>query len=671
MLLKCGIPTLEEPVSRSGPRFPGATGGLKPVFAFVLTQRWGWVSVNLKSFQSVTNSSESVTVKNRSSFHNRNGGPALRILFNCDYSLDVTISGPMNSPALSSVAPGFREKLEGLHYQSIAACESSVQSDLEKYLVVRANLILGEYPQATRCFQRFFPSVDSAGFIARFLQAQLALFCRADYSEALHLFYDLEREGSSDPYLEGEFHFLFGYLHNLRDEYQLGLRHHLRAVDAYSRADLSACQSIALFNLCVAYDHLNERHLLNRTLDRLERLTASMPDRVPTYSVMRLQTYRKIDQEAYSDALGPCLEVWRRYLAEGRYRDLGDMAAHILYLYLKTGNWEAFSVFLSDLEELLPKFSDIQQSAVQEFRWLGGVGVLSGGDGLEALERWKSLRLTSVRTLFLMELALERLMRGGDYEALLQFSKKAEHYALKTQHALTVVDFRYYEIVARMRLGQLEKARSVWSMYRSDAQAEGAEARIQKATLLLSELDSAYSPGPSSAGEVPRSLVVDEAGGVVEVDGTRMCLNRRPLVLKLLKILALSKKPIPMGEVFESLYSIPFHSLDHEKRVSSLIDRARQVLNHVGAILRVDGSLRLAPHIHAEVIATGSSAGAITRRRLDILALVHRAAKPMSISEIESRFDCTRRTLQHDLKYLVRNNALQVSGGTRQRKYRA
>ncbi|MBY0371113.1 hypothetical protein K2X33_10530 [bacterium] len=528
----------------------------------------------------------------------------------------------------------------------------------EAYLCVRAAIILGRYSEAESRFAELGQVLDQNPAIARFLKLQLAIYRRTDLEAALLDLYGMPG-AFSDPYLKAETLFVLGYVHSLLDEHTQASRHYRLACDSYTAAGVRGCASVALFNLCTTYDQLNARALY---LDGVEELK-SHSQGIPAAEILcaHLCAHTAINREDYPAAIRFLLPVLAQCRREDRQRDLGAVTWLLGYLYIKTGEMESFHRLANDASS--DQITEEYRTILRELGALASSALLTADTALEKCRQWKSAGIDSIPGFFLIDLALERLLSAQQYETALQIAHREHQALIRKQMALLLVDFRYYEACALIKLGNYPLAEKVLSAYQADARALHSANRHSKAEALREGM-MAY------VDKSARYCVIDPENHSVKMGNHKVSLEKMPRIEQLLLALARRKGSAPQAWVFEQVYRCEYFPHRHERRLHSLIDRTRRLLGSE-LLYRREGRVGFSPHIQTEVLRA-SRAGGLTadERRQRLLRSIRSFQKPVGISELQEGYIQSRRTLQLDLQFLIRQGKLLGNGQARNRRYR-
>ncbi len=141
------------------------------------------------------------------------------------------------------------------------------------------------------------------------------------------------------------------------------------------------------------------------------------------------------------------------------------------------------------------------------------------------------------------------------------------------------------------------------------------------------------------------------------------------MIWKFINRLMRQQKAVAIDTLFSELYGMAFNPILHERRINSLIDRARTTLGDTSVIVRREGLLSLRSDISIRHRSAPAGESNIFHRRETLLAAMRNSGRPMTIAELEASFSCSRRTLQFDLKHLLRSRVIAHSGRARRRAY--
>lgn len=568
----------------------------------------------------------------------------------------------MNSRVMSA--------LKDLDYQTILKDNLPVQSPLDAYAGIRSAIILGDLQRAQGSIVENGERLgEPDGFLKKFLRVQLRIYSgerSADVRVELLL---LRSELPDDSYLKGEYHLVMGYFLTEVNEYRQGIRHHRAAADSYARAGLSGCEAIAVFNLCVSYEHLNERHGYDLAFRRLEQLVGETGSETVRFAYLRLRAYGKREKEDFEGALSDTRDLIRCALSLGRLRDVGGLVCLGSYLLMKLGRTDEIDAWMEQHAIYRKSFDSQADKALEEYEKLARVGLTTAIDAKRWLVQWKRLDLEGVNLIGLTSVLCDLLLKSREYEALGRVANQAFQMSLKYQQGNCLVDFRWYEILSKIRLGELARAKVLLKMYEADAREEKSVTRTQKAERLRSELATLLSTNEADSDATSGEwLIIDKYTHTLVIGNRKFSLTRKPLVEKFLCTLIEGHKPLALVDLFESLYSVKFHPLLHERRINSLIDRARAIVGDAGLIIRREGCVGFSERVSARIDGDGTDLE-IARRRAALRETICQSRRPLTISDLESRFDYSRRTLQLDLKHLARTRVIGCEGATRARRY--
>lgn len=562
----------------------------------------------------------------------------------------------------------FSSELARADYQSILSASQRAESARDHYLVIRAAIILGDLSTARRQLAEFRECLGN--FLSSFLQLQIDSVEGLRRSLTLLEYLKLANQVPEDDFLRGEFHLMVGYTHNAQDEFQQGIRHHRLACEFYARAGLRAQEAVAWFNLCVSYNHLNEKSLFELAFEQLKILAQQI--QVPHVQLIyqRMLVYRLVDREEYEKAeelLTPLLTLARR---ENRLRELGGLSCLHLYLLIKTKSPTGES-FMDSIAGERARFASEHRSVLGELDQVSRESLLNAKTARARIARWKRLNLSGVNWLFLLDILCENLLRSSAYEELTTVARLATRLSIQKQQALCRVDFRYYEVLGLSRSGLNSRAERILTMYRSDAERDVSPRRIQKADAASIEIRQCQKRQTEDSRPLPKTstLILDPVAHTLVLNRRKKDISRQPLVTRFLALLIQSQGELPIGELFTRLYQLEYNPLRHERRLSSLIDRTRKVLGQPGLVLRREGRVFMKPGLITHLESSRLTEYAQVKRQAGIIKALTQAGQPLPISELESRFDYCRRTLQIDLKQLTATRRIRSTGSTRSRRY--
>lgn len=570
------------------------------------------------------------------------------------------------------VASRFADELLRVDHQGILKNAHLASLPLDKYLVVRSCFVLGRYAEAQKWLEQYDADLKKHPFLRVFLLLQLNLYRREQLGEVALSFARLAGQLPSDPYLQAEYHYIFGFLHNLMDEYRVGSRHHQLAADFYRSINLPGFECQAIFNLCVSLNHLNDRQGFELAFKRIAEVAAQFPISTTQLFYKRLRVYKKVDAEDFAGALRDTDCILGLCETEGRLRDLGGMFFLKSYLLCKLKQAKKWEELQKKIDDKLMSLTPEHRAAIGELRALNALGEVTSSVAQTCIQRWSRERLPSIHHLFLFGILIDRIALSSDAELLVKISHQANQFALAHQQALNLMDFRRHEVEGYIRLGKLKRAAMLLSAYRNDAAKERSVAKLAYSRDLECLLDAARS---KQAGEVTQEttrgavLLIDPSGHVMTYRGRTISLKDSPLVGTLLKTLVEVRKPLSIPDLFEMIYRLPFNAFLHQSRFNSLLDRARNLLGDSSVVHRSEGRICLDPQVESRLEVHSVPDHLVLNRRDLLIKVIGKTGGTVSISELEGHFDCTRRTLQLDLKYLVTKRVLHCTGGTKKRRY--
>src|SRR4051812_2459526 len=112
-----------------------------------------------------------------------------------------------------------------MDYRGAASAADDAATTGDRYLAVRAHLILGDYDRAAALLDQWATAFCDDPFLLSFLRLQLRMYRRERLADLVSEFCRLREIPTSD-YFVGEYHLVIGYLHHLLDEFKQGSRHH-------------------------------------------------------------------------------------------------------------------------------------------------------------------------------------------------------------------------------------------------------------------------------------------------------------------------------------------------------------------------------------------------------------------------------------------------------------
>ena len=554
-----------------------------------------------------------------------------------------------------------------MDYKSIASQPLDVgASELDTYIFIRAHLILGAYEKAEKLLEITRPHFKSYSGLVTLLEIQLRVFKKdGDLQDFIGHLVSLAPQLPNLAYLQAEYFFFTGYVHAILDENRQACRYYRLAEQNYLQANQKACAAMAVFNLCVAYDNLNARELLNAAVTDLKTLADTTNVEAVSTLLSQLQGYFKISNEQYVEAFTDLESAYLYSKKETRYRDLGALSWLILYVLIKLKKEPDYQRYFTEISglEITPEYRFI----VGEIDALAVVDFIDAAKANQAVRIWNKHGVNSIAKIFLMDLLIERLLNSQNYEAVLLYSQRAIRLVAIRAMALSQIDFRSYQAIAYFKLGEHYKAQQVLHAYEHDAIESHSLSKMEKARTIRQR----FNPTGPLSKHKKQSLVLDTQLHELNFGERIVPLSKKPLLENFLSVLIKEGRPILIEKLFYAVYGDDYSPWRHQQRMNSLIDRGRTVLGSNESLVRREGAVALSPAIVAHLILKKPAEleMRIENRRNRILQLIRKSNHPVSISDLENTFDQTRRTLQFDLKQLVTDRKILTSGGTRGRTY--
>lgn len=526
------------------------------------------------------------------------------------------------------------------------------ESTTDAYLRVRSAVLLGLYDDAqSRLRQTNFHD----RFFATFLRAQIEIYRRRNLEAQIEKLLGLVAEVPKDPFILGEYHFVFGHLYQIVDDSLSGQRHHRLAVENYLAADLPVAAAHALYNLSISYKHLNQRTEFENVRTRLTEICESSEERRARLPWLRLEVNLALDFDEYETALKLLAEMETFAREEGRLRDLGSATCQTLYALLSLGRSD-------EAYELSRRQLPTHQNVIDEYRQLALRPLFTPLEAQRAYHRWKKIGIETVFLLPLLRLLLSRLVRAEEFETILKFAKLARRLSQNKQQAPSLVDHQYFEILALLQTGRHRAAEPLLSVYENQAAAWNCRKRQEKGRDLRRLLTS---PDGQEA-----SLLLDPIRKRMILSGESLDLTKKPLLLQFVEQL-IRHDGLSVPELHRALYGRDYDPFLDEKKMHSLVDRARRDLKLGKLLQRTDGTVRLEPGLKAKALPSNQKDRQVASRRQRLLETIARTPAPVALSELEGDFDRDRRTLQMDLKHLVLAGQIAFQGSTKNRRYYA
>lgn len=556
-------------------------------------------------------------------------------------------------------------------YKAIAALPAEpCDSASDRYVSIRALIVLGRYDEAEARLVAEGPGGDLQAFLA----AQLDLYRRRGVKKALRVIEQLRAVLVDDAYLRGELNFVVGYGWNIANEFKAATRYLKTAADAYAEAGLLGCEGAALFNLCVAYDHLDERQLFEFCCDRLEglalqpRSTAVRPLR---HLIHRMRALRLVDREQYEEAARSYGEALAVVRDDQRWHDVGALGCMRLYCLVKSAADDEAAALVGALTVDAPRLAPTHLRMLEALESLLLRPFFQKGD-VVALRKCVAA-VDSVHGVLLYDLALERLVKAADFPLLTDLAREAQTLSLEKQQSLSVVDLQAYEILGLLKCGHLDAGQKLLSAYQSDALERGSTARVQKAARLAELLATqrAVAGKQEPARLLPKTMCLDLRRHTLRLDERTIDLAAKPVMEAFFLALMQAQGPLSLSAVHRTVYGTRYDPVRHDRRLHALISRLRAIAGVHDIVLRRGGTLLIAPSVRRMVRQESKLEKGVDARRRAILDAVAKGSGSLAVSQVEPIFPCTRRTIQLDLAYLVGEGLLHMTGSTRNRRYQS
>lgn len=537
--------------------------------------------------------------------------------------------------------------------------------------MVRSQIVLGEYARAELKLKQFLPVLTSRPDLSNFLTLQLKVFTQSqskqNYQQLQDLLEGFEASQETPYHLIGDCHVMCGFVMSFERDYQRSFQHASRAVEAYCSGELPGPLSVALFNQWVCANHLNLRQTVLLISEHIQTLATTSPHRTVKLVAHRIAGNIALDGEDYETAIGAYLQAYGIAISEGRWRDAGSLACAMRFAQIR--GELAPSILRSDFYELyLQRFERRHQLILREFERLEKDNFLNLETVLELIKSWEAQGVDGVNFVFLLCGAMEQLLRSEEYQGLLSLAPILAEKSRVTGQAVSLVDSRYYEAAGLAGLGKLGEAERVAQAYFSNAVERGTLCKQGRAKKLLERIVVA-SPGHETTSGSPLIVLLYKHQTSIKIDGRITNLSSQRTLFNFLWLL-FSKKKVALDNLCQQLYALPYSIDKTDRRLHSLVERARVLLGDRTAIVRQDGMLSVGTHVNCRIVATKFSTEAVSSRRMKLVRHIEKSKKVSKVRELSEQFpEISKRTLQVDLKYLVAAGAIVEKGSARARHY--
>lgn len=548
--------------------------------------------------------------------------------------------------------------LKSLDYRALRFQNTSPQNPLEAYVLGRAHLVAGELSDFKKFTARHSKLLSDHHYLP-LLEAQAAsMHYAADLEQHFAPLSALSAHFGTSHYLKGEIHFSQAFLHFQQAEFKRSLPFFDLAIQEYDAAGLGQHKALCLFNQVIACNHLNLKNLYVEKFSQLQEHHQAAPTPLTELFTKLLRAHERIDQEDFALAqrdLGQVIELCQEL---GRFSQLFPNLITQAYVALKQQDLLRFAQVEERFRKLdAPTTQPHLWAVLVEMKVLAEKAFTDREEVARFFAKWEKKKFHHVAYVFLADLLLELLLKSSDYPSLAHFARRSQRHCLKTQQALRLVDFRYYEIVARLRQGETESLEPLVAAFKSEAQLEGALGRLTRLDDEFKACRTSLHPAAPKKNE----WVLDLAQSRIRCGERTTDLARLPMIENFLRILAQYPQGLSVAKFFELLYKTSFHPLRHENRFNSLLDRGRKLLGSPRHIVRQRGKIFLSPAVQLRLKNT-TTPYPENRKNL-IIDFIRSHPLPRSISDLERSFQAySRRTLQKDLKELVDRGLLNRCG---------
>ena len=545
-------------------------------------------------------------------------------------------------------------ELRKMNYSKL--CKIKPNSEISYYLVLRASIILGKFREALSIFNEANKKKILSKNTTLLIQLQLTLYRDRDFTKTSEFIKTLSQKEIKDSFLSGELNFIIGYFYSLQDLNQAAIIHFHIAHNKYHTLNLNGHSAISIFNAAVCSNHLGETASFHKSLKDLEGLSTSFPEIIAIKQVyLRLRVYANLDEENYEKAKEHLAEAICLYKKDERLSDMAAMTCNMGYLLLKKNNLYEFT-HISFPHEV----KSIHRKVFMALTEISKIGLLNPTQPLQLIKKWKSELLPSVHMLFLIDLICEKIIKISDPVLLKKVSILGQRLSLEKQQVLKLVDLRYYEIYARIQLNELKKAHMLLNQYQTESNSDAKLMKIQFLWNLIRERKDTLFEDHLYTLEfslLTKKMIINH----------KLLLKReRPILYKAFISLLDDQRGLELHQLFEKVYGSEFHSESHLNRLNALVVRMKSYLPASHLIIRKNKRITLSPLIKIKNIDLSLSK---EERLLKIEKFIEASKAPLSMANIEGHFNCSRRTIQLDLKDLIHQGSIRTTGSTKGRRY--
>lgn len=552
----------------------------------------------------------------------------------------------------------YSKELFKLQYRSILESTEDAASEYDFYLRARSAIILGSYRQAEDAIAAI-PPVFAA--IKSFLSLQVGIYRRDNLTSSLPQLSGLLKDFYNDRYLTAEVFFVLSYAHFINHQNDQGILYLLPALDSYRDAGLHGHVGVALFNLAVVHNHLNDKLQFKRYRKQLNLLANECSAPSIRLHKLRLDAYIATDNEEYARATKLCVSIMRLAAEEKRFGDFGGVANLAAYLYLKQ---RRISQFKSIVQRCMALADDLPQHLLVALPFFERAAYVVS-DATAMCDAIIASGADAVNKVFALDLLAESLERQESWEDLFCLAQRASQFAKANQQGMHLVDFDRYLVRANLGLGRWLAADAVLKVYEAravDLNATAREARGKHYRYQLRQLRKVIT-----SNKTP-TVSLDTDTHTLAVNGQVIDLSPMPLTEHLYAVLIRAKGAVEIPDLFEMIYGVSFRQDAHGARFKTLIDRARKVCTFASLILRRGRHISLNQEF-TYTLSSKLESPAAPARQTKLISVVQRSAAAMSVSDILQFMSVPKRTLQFDLKQLVSKKILKRKGHGRTSRY--
>jgi hypothetical protein len=545
----------------------------------------------------------------------------------------------------------FEKLLKDQNYSQIIQQSEQAQSVIEKYCVLRSAFILGD---KLKC-EQFLEKYKTISELEPFCLAQQLAYHQGQWREGFEVLMPLKKT-PQETFLMAETHFLLGFFLSSQCLFNLCPPYYKNAIEGYTSMGLINHASHAYFNLCIAFDHLKEKHLLAKTEKQFSNLVRANPSaKIATLLFERLKACFYLDREEFEMALKSYEKLITKYSALNRSRDLGAALWVKAYLVDKLSRNEKV--------ESQPQLTLPHQKAIELFQWL------EQGEGFDfsstkaALKKFLAEGVLGVCIPYWLERVCASFEKNKKYSDLLNCARYAIDFCIKSQLDPYLIDFQYYEILSRLKLGDNSQAQYLLALYTEDNIENKFLARVKKSKKLKEMISLEFN---FKGRPLALNIELDLNRHVLMVNGLE---KKLAALLEKALLTLLNNHSCTLDQFFYEVYGVEYRPWNHERRLSTLIDRLRVLFGFKNSILRNNKEICLEERFRKIKIRARYGRIGKEKRKLQLEQKLKKIQRPVSISEIQNIVTIPRRTLQLDLSDMVKEGYLFSSGVRRNKKY--